>query len=79
VPVFEGRGGHPVLIDLCFREEVLRLDAARGLRSLFDAHRAAVRRVAVQTPFVARDMDTWQDYVCLHAEVFGIAPPDYAG
>lgn len=79
MPVFEGRGGHPVLIDLCFREELLRLDAERGLRSLFDAHRAAVRRVAVRTPFVARDIDTWQDYVRLHAEVFGTAPPDPLG
>jgi CTP:molybdopterin cytidylyltransferase MocA len=76
VPEFEGRGGHPVLIDGRFREELLRLDPERGLRSLFDAHREAVRRVAVASPFVARDMDTWQDYVRLHAEVFGVVPPN---
>lgn len=75
VPEFEGRGGHPVLIDGRFREELLQLDPARGLRSLFDAHREAVCRVAVASPFVARDMDTWQDYVRLHMEVFGVAPP----
>jgi len=74
-PEFEGRGGHPVLVDLRFREELRRLDPARGLRSLFDAHRAEARRVAVASPFVARDMDTWQDYVRLHSELFGVAPP----
>jgi molybdenum cofactor cytidylyltransferase len=75
VPEFEGRGGHPVLIDRSFREELLRLDPERGLRSLFDARRAAVRRVSVASPFIARDMDTWQDYVRLHVEVFGSVPP----
>ncbi|MDX6694006.1 MAG: molybdenum cofactor cytidylyltransferase [Blastocatellia bacterium] len=74
-PEFEGRGGHPVLIDLRFREELRRLDPLRGLRSLFDAHRVEARRVPVASPFVARDMDTWQDYVRLHSEVFGAEPP----
>jgi molybdenum cofactor cytidylyltransferase len=77
VPEFEGRGGHPVLIESRFREELLKLDAGRGLRSLFDAHREAVRHVSVDSPFVARDMDTWQDYVRLHLEVFGVVPPGY--
>jgi CTP:molybdopterin cytidylyltransferase MocA len=76
LPEFEGRGGHPVLIDKCFRAELLNLDAAGGLRSLFRAQREAVRRVAVASPFVARDMDTWQDYVRLHREVFGVVPPN---
>lgn len=75
-PEFAGRGGHPVLIDSRFRQELLKLDPERGLRSLFDAHEEAVRRVPVDSPFVARDMDTWQDYVRLHREVFGNAPPD---
>lgn len=76
VPEFEGRGGHPVLIDLRFRQELLALDPARGLRSLFDGHRQEVRRIPVASPFIARDMDTWQDYVRLHWEVFGTVPPE---
>ena len=76
VPEFEGRGGHPVLIDCRFRQELLKLDPERGLRSLFEAHRGAVRRVPVDSPFVARDMDTWEDYVRLHREIIGNAPPD---
>ena len=75
VPEWEGRGGHPVLVSLDFRDELLRLDEARGLRGLFDAHREEVRRLAVASPFVARDVDTWEDYRALHGEVFGVEPP----
>lgn len=74
-PKYEGRGGHPVLIDLCFRDQLLSLDPRRGLRGLFDEHRAEVLRVAVDSPFVVRDIDTWDDYRALHRDVFGREPP----
>ncbi|HZB45931.1 MAG TPA: hypothetical protein VE360_11825, partial [Pyrinomonadaceae bacterium] len=61
-------------IDLALRGELASLDPSRGLRALFDAHREEVLRVAAATPFVTRDMDTWEDYCKLHAEVFGFAP-----
>lgn len=76
VPEHQGRGGHPVLLDYDLREEMLNLDPQRGLRALFDAHREEVLRVAVASAYVARDMDTWEDYVALHEEVFGKRPPD---
>ena len=75
-PEHEGRGGHPVLIDLVYRKELLTLDAQTGLRGLFTTHRAEVRRVPVKSPYVARDMDTWEDYRQLHKDVFGVAPPN---
>ena len=75
VPEFEGRGGHPVLVDLAYRAELTNLDAARGLRGLFDRHRAEVRRVLVASPYVRRDMDTWADYCALHEEIFHVPPP----
>jgi len=75
VPEYEGRGGHPVLVDLGFRDELLTLDQKRGLRALFDAHREQVRRVPVESPFIARDIDTWDDYCALHQEAFGRTPP----
>jgi molybdenum cofactor cytidylyltransferase len=74
VPEYEGRGGHPVWIDLSFREELMSLDPERGLRALFDAHRDEVLRVPVTSPYVARDMDRWDDYLALHREVFGTEP-----
>src|SRR6202008_4396465 len=73
-PEYEGRGGHPVLIDQKHFGELLHLDSDRGLRGLFEKHRPAVRRLPVDSPFIARDMDTWEDYLALHSEVFGHLP-----
>jgi molybdenum cofactor cytidylyltransferase len=76
IPTWQGRGGHPVLIDLSYRTQLLNLDPAGGLRTLFDAHRDEVKRIAVDSPFIARDMDTWDDYRALHNEAVGEPPPD---
>jgi molybdenum cofactor cytidylyltransferase len=75
IPEYGGRGGHPVLVDVGFRDELLHLDPEHGLRSLFDGHRTQVQRIPVSSPFIARDMDTWDDYSALHEDVFGMAPP----
>jgi molybdenum cofactor cytidylyltransferase len=77
IPEFQGRGGHPVLVDLSFREELLNLDSSGGLRSFLQAHREQVRRLPVNSPFIARDMDTWDDYRALHQEVFGVSPANH--
>ncbi|HEV7893582.1 MAG TPA: nucleotidyltransferase family protein [Pyrinomonadaceae bacterium] len=73
-PEWQGRGGHPVLVDLTLREELLSVVHEKGLRALFDARRAEVLRVPSDSPFVTRDMDTWDDYVALHTEAFGVPP-----
>lgn len=73
-PEYEGRGGHPVLIDLIYRQELTSLNAQTGLRSLFDQHREKVYRLPVTSPFIASDMDTWEDYCELHLAVFGRKP-----
>ena len=74
IPQFNERGGHPVLVDLEFRDQLLSLDPQCGLRALFDAHRDQVQRLKVDSSYIARDLDTWDDYAALHEEVFG-APP----
>ena len=73
-PEHAGRGGHPVLIDMVYRDELLNLNPVQGLRALFAAHRKMVRRVPVESAYVARDMDTWEDYRRLHRDVFGSTP-----
>jgi molybdenum cofactor cytidylyltransferase len=75
IPTYQDRGGHPVLIDLRYRSELQNLDSSRGLKALFQAHPEAVKRVPVDSPFVARDMDTWDDYGALYTQVFGEPPP----
>jgi molybdenum cofactor cytidylyltransferase len=74
VPDHLGRGGHPVLIDLRLRDQLLQLDPQRGLRGLFEAQREQMMRIPVDSPFIARDMDTWEDYRQLHLDVFGSEP-----
>lgn len=76
VPTWQGRGGHPVLVDLGFRAELLALPPEGGLKSLFMQQGADVSRLAVGSPFIARDMDTWDDYTRLYWDVFGEKPPN---
>lgn len=75
IPTWQGRGGHPVLVDLNFRFELESLGRTSGLKSLFDSNRESVRRIEVSSPYIARDMDTWDDYVRLYSDLFGQAPP----
>ena len=75
-PTWRDRGGHPVLVDLSFREELLGLSSSGGLKALFEAHRDEVRRMPVESPYVARDMDTWDDYSALHKEITGKPAPE---
>ena len=76
IPTWQNRGGHPVLVDLSFRQELLNLSSKQGLRALFDAHPEEVKRIAVDSPFIARDMDTWDDYRALHLEATGKPAPE---
>ena len=75
VPEWRGRGGHPVLLSLTLRASLLNLDSTGGLRALFEAHAGEVLRVPVASAYIARDMDTWEDYCALYGEVFGVPPP----
>ena len=75
-PTWQDRGGHPVLVDLSFREELLGLSSSGGLKALFAAHSEEVRRMPVQSPYVARDMDTWDDYNDLYKEIIGKPAPE---
>ncbi|HEY8184530.1 MAG TPA: nucleotidyltransferase family protein [Pyrinomonadaceae bacterium] len=75
-PTWREHGGHPVLVDLRFRDELLNLDPNGGLKTFFSVHQDQVKRVPVDSNFIARDMDTWDDYRALHEDVFGVPPPE---
>jgi molybdenum cofactor cytidylyltransferase len=62
IPVFRGRRGHPVLVDLKYRAGVLSLDPADGLRRLLRGHADDVAEVEVEDPNILRDLDTPEDY-----------------
>jgi molybdenum cofactor cytidylyltransferase len=74
IPTWQNRGGHPVLVDLTFKPELLNLSG--GLRAFFDIHSEEIRRLPVDSPFIARDMDTWDDYRALHQEATGKPAPE---
>ena len=76
IPTWKNRGGHPVLVDLSYKQELLSLSSSGGLRALFDTHSEDVRRLPVASPFIARDMDTWDDYRTLHQEATGEPAPE---
>ena len=76
IPTRQNRGGHPVLVDLAFKSDLLNLGSSGGLRALFGAHPNEVHRIEVASPFIARDMDTWDDYLTLHREATGEPAPD---
>ena len=73
IPTWNDRGGHPLLIDLGFKNHLANLGRG-GLRELLKKHQSHVKRLPVDSPFVARDMDTWDDYLALHEDAFGRPP-----
>ncbi len=62
IPAFRGRRGHPVLVDIKYRDEVLALDPADGLRQLMRAHSGDIQEVDVDDAGILRDLDTPEDY-----------------
>jgi len=62
LPVYQGRRGHPVLIDLKYRREIMELKDAIGLRGLLQTHPEDVLEVSVNTDSILRDIDDLQAY-----------------
>ncbi len=62
IPVFEGRRGHPVLIETKYRSEIENLDHNKGLRQLMDLFPREIHEVECGKPEILRDIDTPGDY-----------------
>lgn len=62
IPVFKGKRGHPVLIDMKYRTEIQRLDPGKGLRQLMEKFNTDVLETECGRPEILRDIDTPQDY-----------------
>lgn len=61
-PVYEGRRGHPVLIDRAFWQELLGLPPGKAPRDVLRRHPEAVCEIPVETAGVVFDIDTPEDY-----------------
>ncbi len=62
VPVYDKRRGHPILIDKRYRNEIEKLNAHIGLRSLTYNFSEDVLEVETDDPGILRDFDTYKDY-----------------
>lgn len=69
VPEFEGQGGHPILIDLVYRDEMLRIDPQIGLRQIIREHRDEIFKLPLETDAVVRYLRTWEDYQLMLTQV----------
>jgi len=62
LPVYKKRRGHPILIDIKHRQEILGLSPDIGLRALVHNHPEDIQEVAVGTPQILKDIDRPEDY-----------------
>jgi len=61
IPVYDGRRGHPVILDLRYGEELLSL-RDQSAREVIRRHSRDVFEVPMDSPNVLADIDTPQDY-----------------
>ncbi len=62
IPIFEGKRGHPVLIDTKYISEIENLDPQQGLRSLTNNNYTDILELECDSPEILRDIDTPEDY-----------------
>ena len=62
VPVHNHRRGHPLLVDLKYRNDIQRLDLEKGLRALMHLFPEDVLEVDVDESGILIDIDTREDY-----------------
>ena len=62
IPVFMSKRGHPILIDRKYSDEIEKLDAGKGLRSLAYRFSDDVLEVKTDESGILRDFDTYEQY-----------------
>lgn len=62
LPVYEKERGHPVIIDMKYKQEVLELSPDVGLRGTVYSHPEDILEVVVDTTNILQDIDDAADY-----------------
>ena len=63
VPVYQGKGGHPVILSTSLFTELLVIsEETLGLKSVVRRHEECVRRVEMDSAEILVDLNTSQDY-----------------
>lgn len=61
-PVYRGQRGHPVLLDIAYRPEMMALHGDVGCKAILERYAAEVLEVEVESPAILQDVDDRQDY-----------------
>lgn len=62
LPLYQKQRGHPILIDMKHKREVLNLRPEIGLRALVHNHPGDIQEVEVESPHILKDIDRPEDY-----------------
>ncbi|MFB3119385.1 MAG: NTP transferase domain-containing protein, partial [Stenotrophomonas maltophilia] len=63
IPVFQGKGGHPIILDYSLLPELLEIaEASQGIRAVVRKHKERMQRVEMDTPEVLWDLNTPEQY-----------------
>ncbi len=62
IPSYRGKRGHPVIISLKYKAELLSLKGDIGAREIISRHPEDVHEVEVDAPGVTMDIDTQEEY-----------------
>jgi molybdenum cofactor cytidylyltransferase len=62
LPVYKGRRGHPILLDIKYKKKIKSLNQNIGLRELIHKHPEDILEVKVTNGSVLQDIDTPDDY-----------------
>jgi molybdenum cofactor cytidylyltransferase len=68
VPEYEGKHGHPIVIDREMIEAFLRAPATANAREVRDANHSHILYLPVNDPLVTMNVDTPQDYASLESK-----------
>jgi molybdenum cofactor cytidylyltransferase len=62
IPVYKGKRGHPLLLDIKYANQISSLDPDEGLRSLTHIYSGDIHEFETDEPGILRDFDTYEDY-----------------
>jgi molybdenum cofactor cytidylyltransferase len=63
IPVYKNKRGHPILIDMKYKNEIERLCSDNGLHSLSNKFPDDVQEVETSDSGILRDFDTYEEYM----------------
>jgi len=63
IPVYSGKRGHPLLLDIKYSDQIEGLDPSIGLRSITYLNSSDVLEIETNEPGILRDFDTYEDYI----------------